>query len=119
MDEKKALETTLPLNKSSRTSVTSSSKSSLSSTQTFMCRICHCEESSEDYLISPCYCTGTLRYVHQACLQQWLKSNGMKSCELCKFEFIMQTKIRPLKNWQKLDMNRIEKRKVVVITQLL
>lgn len=41
-----------------------------------MCRICHCEETSEEYLISPCYCTGTLRHVHQSCLQQWLKSNG-------------------------------------------
>jgi E3 ubiquitin-protein ligase MARCH1/8 len=90
----------------------SSSKTSLSSNQSFMCRICHCEENSEDDLISPCHCTGTLRYVHQACLQQWLKSNGMKSCELCKFEFIMQTKIRPLKEWQKLEMNRIEKRKI-------
>ena len=41
-----------------------------------MCRICHCEETSEEYLITPCYCSGTLRYVHQSCLQQWLKSNG-------------------------------------------
>lgn len=91
----------------------SSSKTSLNSSQALMCRICHCEEASEEYLISPCYCTGTLRYVHQACLQQWLKSNGMKSCELCKFDFIMQTKIRPFKNWQKLDMSRIEKRKLM------
>lgn len=42
-----------------------------------MCRICHCEETSEEYLITPCYCTGTLRHVHQCCLQQWLKSTGM------------------------------------------
>lgn len=90
-----------------------SSKSSLSSSQTLMCRICHCEETSEQYLISPCYCAGTLRYVHQSCLQQWLKSNGMKSCELCKFDFIMQTKVRPLKKWKKLDMNRVEKRKIM------
>jgi len=90
-----------------------SSKSSLSSSQMFMCRICHCEETSEQYLISPCYCAGTLRYVHQSCLQQWLKSNGMKSCELCKFDFIMQTKVRPLKKWKKLDMNRVEKRKIM------
>ena len=78
-----------------------------------MCRICHCEETSEEYLISPCYCTGTLRYVHQSCLQQWLKRNGMKSCELCKFDFIMQTKIRSFKNWEKLDMNNIERRKIL------
>ncbi len=41
-----------------------------------MCRICHCEEVSHEFLITPCYCSGTLKYVHQACLQQWLKSNG-------------------------------------------
>ena len=41
-----------------------------------MCRICHCEEISEELLISPCYCAGSLKYVHQRCLQQWLKSNG-------------------------------------------
>jgi hypothetical protein len=35
------------------------------------------EEISEEFLITPCYCSGTLRYVHQKCLQQWLKSNGM------------------------------------------
>ncbi len=52
------------------------------SLNTIMCRICHCEEISEEFLITPCYCSGTLRYVHQKCLQQWLKSNGM-SDEIC------------------------------------
>lgn len=47
--------------------------------QNLMCRICHSEETSEEYLISPCYCSGTLRFVHQSCLQQWLKSNGKQS----------------------------------------
>ena len=47
-----------------------------SSQNSLMCRICHCEETSEEYLITPCYCSGTLRFVHQSCLQQWLKSNG-------------------------------------------
>jgi hypothetical protein len=42
----------------------------------FMCRICHCEEVSEDCLLTPCYCSGTLRYVHQVCLQRWLRSKG-------------------------------------------
>lgn len=78
----------------------------------FMCRICHCEESNEEYLLSPCYCSGTLRYVHQSCLQQWLKSNGIKSCELCKYDFIMSYETRPFKKWQQLEMNNIERRKV-------
>ena len=49
-----------------------------------MCRICHCEEVSPEFLITPCYCSGTLKFVHQACLQQWLKSNGKKHCFLLK-----------------------------------
>lgn len=82
------------------------------SQQYLMCRICHCEEASAEYLISPCYCSGTLQHVHQSCLQQWLKSNDLKSCELCKYNFIMSYETRPFKNWEKLDMNNIEVRKV-------
>ncbi len=78
-----------------------------------MCRICHSEETSEEFLISPCYCSGSLQYVHQSCLQQWLKSNGIKSCELCKYAFVMSYETRPFKNWEKLDMNNIEIRKIL------
>lgn len=60
-----------------------------------ICRICHCEGDSEVPLIAPCYCAGSLRYVHQACLQQWIKSSDIRNCELCKFQFIMQSKIKP------------------------
>lgn len=83
-----------------------------SSQTSLMCRICHCEETNEEHLLSPCFCSGTLRYVHQSCLQQWLKSNAIKSCELCKYDFIMSYETRPFKNWQKLEMNNIERRKV-------
>jgi hypothetical protein len=61
----------------------------------FVFRICHCEGDSEVPLIAPCYCAGSLRYVHQACLQQWIKSSDIRSCELCKFQFIMQSKLKP------------------------
>lgn len=54
----------------------SSSNDNNSVSSGVMCRICHCEETSEEYLIAPCFCSGTLRYVHQSCLQQWLKSTG-------------------------------------------
>lgn len=62
-----------------------------------MCRICHCEADAENPLISPCYCAGSLRFVHQACLQQWIKSSDTRCCELCKFNFIMHTKIKPFR----------------------
>ena len=45
--------------------------------QVDFCRICHCEADSDlGRLIAPCKCRGTLRNVHQACLQQWIKSSG-------------------------------------------
>ncbi|CAF1177396.1 unnamed protein product [Didymodactylos carnosus] len=88
-----------------------SSRSSLSDSPD-ICRICHCE-GIEEPLISPCYCIGTMQYLHQSCLQRWIKSAGVKSCELCKFEFIMHAEIKPFKQWQKLDINVIERRKIM------
>jgi hypothetical protein len=54
------------------------SKESFASTNKLMCRICHCEESTAGKsLITPCNCSGTLRHVHQSCLQKWLKISGI------------------------------------------
>ncbi|XP_071382717.1 E3 ubiquitin-protein ligase MARCHF8 isoform X2 [Centroberyx affinis] len=89
----------------SRTSVTPSNQD--------ICRICHCEGDDESPLITPCHCTGSLRFVHQACLQQWIKSSDTRCCELCKYEFIMETKLKPLRKWEKLQMTASERRKIM------
>eukprot|EP00347_Sterkiella_histriomuscorum_P021524 403333677 len=66
------------------------------------CRICLGEENeSDNELITPCKCAGTMKYIHVLCLQEWL--NGKKTvrelpfstiylykisqCELCKSSF--------------------------------
>ncbi|XP_058858534.1 uncharacterized protein marchf1 isoform X1 [Acipenser ruthenus] len=77
------------------------------------CRICHCEGDDESPLITPCHCTGTLHFVHQACLHQWIKSSDTRCCELCKYDFIMETKLKPLRKWEKLQMTSSEKRKIL------
>ncbi|XP_061644800.1 E3 ubiquitin-protein ligase MARCH8 isoform X3 [Phyllopteryx taeniolatus] len=77
------------------------------------CRICHCEGDDESPLITPCHCTGSLRFVHQSCLQQWIKSSDTRCCELCKYEFIMETKLKPLRKWEKLQMTASERRKIM------
>ncbi|XP_008427827.1 E3 ubiquitin-protein ligase MARCHF8 isoform X4 [Poecilia reticulata] len=77
------------------------------------CRICHCEGDDESPLITPCHCTGSLRFVHQGCLQQWIKSSDTRCCELCKYEFIMETKLKPLRKWEKLQMTASERRKIM------
>ncbi|KAM4051700.1 E3 ubiquitin-protein ligase MARCHF1 [Anomaloglossus baeobatrachus] len=78
-----------------------------------VCRICHCEGDDENSLITPCRCTGTLRFVHQGCLHQWIKSSDTRCCELCKYDFVMETKLKPLRKWEKLQMTKSERRKIV------
>ncbi|XP_030594380.1 uncharacterized protein marchf1 isoform X2 [Archocentrus centrarchus] len=77
-----------------------------------VCRICHCEGDDECPLIMPCRCTGSLSFVHQGCLNQWIKSSDTRCCELCKFDFIMETKLKPLSKWEKLHMSKSERRKI-------
>ncbi|KAM9770655.1 uncharacterized protein marchf1 isoform 2-T2 [Menidia menidia] len=77
-----------------------------------VCRICHCEGDDECPLIMPCRCTGSLSFVHQTCLNQWIKSSDTRCCELCKFDFIMETKLKPLNKWEKLHMSKSERRKI-------
>ncbi len=69
--------------------------SSPSSVGQDICRICHCESAPDTPLITPCNCSGSLKYVHQKCLQQWIKSSQTRSCEVCRYSFHMQTKLKP------------------------
>jgi Protein involved in mRNA turnover and stability len=46
------------------------------------CRVCQCDASEEE-LISPCLCSGSVKWIHESCLIQWMKSSFKESCELC------------------------------------
>ena len=54
------------------------------------CRICY---HSQGELIAPCFCKGTMKYVHVKCLERWLRTSFGASrqtklkCELCQFEY--------------------------------
>ncbi|GJQ86405.1 hypothetical protein Trydic_g10315 [Trypoxylus dichotomus] len=89
------------------------STSNISNANSDICRICHCEADSGNPLLSPCYCSGSLKYVHQSCLQQWLAASDTRSCELCKFNFILHTKIKPIGEWRRLEMTGVEKRRLL------
>ncbi len=58
-----------------------------------ICKICHCGAENNAELIAPCFCSGSLKYVHQECLQRWIKSSDIRRCELCKYPFTMQAKV--------------------------
>lgn len=89
-----------------------SGSSQASQTSGDICRICHCESDIHNPLLTPCYCSGSLKYVHQTCLQQWLTASETSTCELCKFPFIMHSRIKPLNEWKSLDMSGVERRRL-------
>ncbi|KAI8312310.1 hypothetical protein K4K59_006190 [Colletotrichum sp. SAR11_240] len=51
------------------------------------CRICRGEATAEEPLFYPCKCSGSIKYVHQDCLMEWLSHSQKKHCELCKTPF--------------------------------
>ncbi|PYH95785.1 hypothetical protein BO71DRAFT_350683 [Aspergillus ellipticus CBS 707.79] len=51
------------------------------------CRICRGEGTEEEHLFYPCKCSGSIKFVHQACLVEWLSHSQKKHCELCKTPF--------------------------------
>ena len=70
-----------------------------------ICRICYIEDNNiNNPLIKPCKCSGTMKYIHINCLNQWIKTKieikrinnnpllltfkiKKINCELCKEEF--------------------------------
>ncbi|KAJ5668998.1 hypothetical protein N7462_010068 [Penicillium macrosclerotiorum] len=51
------------------------------------CRICHGEATDDEPLFYPCKCSGSIKFVHQSCLVEWLAHSQKKHCELCKTPF--------------------------------
>ena len=68
-----------------------------------VCRICYMEEESENPLVQPCTCSGSMKFIHLSCLKQWISTRSCikidnskdcsiflikpVDCELCKTKF--------------------------------
>ena len=78
-----------------------------------ICRICHGEGDPSHPLIQPCLCAGSLRFVHHPCLQKWILESSTRSCELCRFQFIMSSESKPFNKWKRLDLTSMERRRVI------
>lgn len=48
------------------------------------CRICRDDESEEKLIHTQCSCKGSMRFVHQSCQQEWIRSSGQRTCGVCK-----------------------------------
>ena len=60
-----------------------SSHNSKSDINPFMCSICREQENSADKLISPCKCSGTIKYVHYKCIALWITTKSTNKCLIC------------------------------------
>ncbi|KAF8366153.1 marc-6, partial [Pristionchus pacificus] len=59
---------------------------------TLMCRVCRGDDGDLYY---PCLCTGSIKYVHQECLLEWLKYSKKEVCELCNHKYSFEPIYRP------------------------
>jgi len=85
--------------KSSEMSCASSSLANCSKNSSgLFCRICHDTESNER-LISPCRCAGSLALVHRTCIEKWLSTANNDKCELCCHKYNITKHPRPFVNW--------------------
>ncbi|GFS40033.1 RING/U-box superfamily protein [Actinidia rufa] len=52
-----------------------------------VCRICRNTGDIDNPLQYPCACSGSIKFVHQDCLLQWLNHSNARQCEVCKHAF--------------------------------
>ena len=67
---------------------------SISSDIRKICKIClepEDNKNQEDIFLSPCLCQGSMKYVHEKCLKQWIPGRVKKfkksECEICKANY--------------------------------
>ncbi|XP_072179828.1 uncharacterized protein [Diadema setosum] len=80
------------------------------STATPVCRICFQPEepgSVQYSLVSPCFCEGSVKYLHQSCVNRWIAESGTPSCELCGYRFHLRTlTVRNILHWRPITLSR-------------
>ncbi|XP_019056949.1 PREDICTED: probable E3 ubiquitin ligase SUD1 isoform X1 [Tarenaya hassleriana] len=52
-----------------------------------ICRICRLPGDQDNPLRYPCECKGSIKFVHQECLLQWLNQRQSEKCEICRHRF--------------------------------
>lgn len=64
-----------------------------------VCRICRGEGSSKNPLYHPCKCKGSIKFIHESCLLEWMNSKGVdinkpgaySKCDICHYPIQFKT----------------------------
>ncbi|KAI7906868.1 uncharacterized protein BX663DRAFT_547977 [Cokeromyces recurvatus] len=87
-----------------------------------ICRVCRSESTSEQPLFHPCKCAGSIKYVHQECLIEWLSHSRKKYCELCGHPFTftpVYSQDMPEVLPARLFLKQLQKKTLFVISKTL
>ncbi|KAL6122357.1 hypothetical protein NUSPORA_00598 [Nucleospora cyclopteri] len=60
---------------------------SVENDETIKCKICHELNSEEDPLHAPCKCKGSMKYIHNSCLFEWISTEADPKCEICNYNY--------------------------------
>lgn len=80
-----------PLQITNKLSVNNASKHAPS-----QCRFCFEQTKKNDPLITPCSCQGSLKYIHQSCIDKWVLTKygthvAVAYCEICKDKLLIKS----------------------------
>lgn len=63
-----------------------------------VCRICFESELENNPIITPCECSGTMKFIHEECLKKWILSKTREPesfhCDVCKYPIKMELKAK-------------------------
>jgi hypothetical protein len=66
------------------------------------CRVCLSEDN--DIMVAPCGCNGTIKYIHMACLEKWIKISGNgETCPSCKTYYTEEFIIKPSRRGELIE----------------
>lgn len=65
----------------------------MSSESDHSCRICRGEATASQPLLHPCKCRGSIKYIHEECLFEWLKhsNKSTEKCDICNTPYKFKT----------------------------
>lgn len=67
------------------------------------CRICK-ESDSRSPLLSPCQCSGSLKFVHKSCLLTWIQTSHSNRCGVCRSDYNCNIVVRRMSLWRFLRL---------------
>jgi E3 ubiquitin-protein ligase DOA10 len=77
------------------------------------CRFCHEGDSPGKPLYYPCKCSGSIKFIHQECLQAWLRYSRRNKCDICgekyRFEAVASADFNRMGYWPMVSYDAIRR----------